>query len=144
MRRIGVVAVVCACAGVVAAQGKTVKSSNGSCELAVPATWNIGDLPSTADSADKKMSVVLSSPKMIDSFDELKQTARTVYTDSKVTKDSATEFEMVGKSIAGKPDVYRAIPGGGAGKFCVAEITYSAGTPEDASKILAAMKATGK
>jgi len=80
---------------------------------------------------------------MIDTFDELKQTARTVYKDSKVTKDSATEFEMVGKSITGKPDVYRAIPAG-AGKFCVAEITYSAGTPEDASKILAALKATGK
>jgi len=144
MRRIGVVALVCASVAVAAAQGKMVKSSNGSCELAVPATWNIGDLPSTADSADKKMSVVISSPKMIDSFNELKQTARTVYKDSKVTKDSATEFEMVGKSITGKPDVYRAIAGGGAGKFCVAEITYSAGTPDDASKILAGLKATGK
>ncbi len=143
MKRIGVVALMCASVAVVAAQGKTVKSSNGSCELAVPATWNIGDLPSTADSADKKLSVIVSSPKMIDSFDELKQTAQTVYKDSKVTKNSATEFEMVGKSVGGKPDVYRAIPVG-AGKFCVAEVTYSAGTADDASKILAGLKATGK
>jgi hypothetical protein len=145
MRRIGLVVAACVCvAAAVAAQGKTVKSSNGSCELAVPATWNVGDLPSSADSADKKVNVIVSSPKVIDTFDELKQTARTVYKDSKVTKDSATEFEMVGKSITGKPDVYRAIPAGGAGKFCVAEITYLAGTPEDASKILAALKSTGK
>ena len=74
----------------------------------------------------------------------LPRAGATTNKDSKVTKNSATEFEMVGKSMTGKPDVYRAIPGGGAGKFCVAEITYSAGTPEDASKILAAMKATGK
>jgi hypothetical protein len=144
MRLIGAVAAVCiGVAAVVAAQGKTVKSSNGSCELAVPATWVIGDLPSSAASEDKKVSVVVSSPKMIDSFNELKQSARTVYKDSKVTKDSATEFEMAGKSMSGKPDVYRAIPAA-AGKFCIAEITYQSGTADDASKILAGLKATGK
>ncbi|HUL71760.1 MAG TPA: hypothetical protein VLT86_01580 [Vicinamibacterales bacterium] len=131
-------------AAVVAAQaGKVVKSSDGACQATVPASWIAGSLPSTANSADKSLTIVVSSPKMIDSFDELKKTAQTVYKESKVTKDSATEFEMQGKSVTGTPDVYRAIPGA-AGKYCIAEVTYQSGTADDVRKIALTLKATGK
>jgi hypothetical protein len=102
---------------------KTIQNRDGSCMVSVPANWTGTELPGIASSPDKQLSLAVSSPKMVDSFSELKQTAKSVYKNSKVTKDSATEFEMEGESIAGKPDVYRAIPGNG-NKFCIAEVTY--------------------
>jgi len=130
-------------AGVIAQADKIAKSTDGTCLVTVPGTWALGSVPSLATSSDKNMSVIVSSPKMIDSFDELKKLARSTYPESKVTKDSATEFEMQGKSVTGKPDVYRAIPAG-PNKFCIAEITYDSGTVDDARKIVLTLKTAGK
>ena len=121
-------------AGVQAAD-KTVANRDATCHVSVPSDWVSDALPGMAHSPDKKLTIVVSSPRMIDSFAELKQNARKVYSQSKVTKDSASEFEMEGKSAAGKPDVYRAVPGTG-GKFCIADVTYQGGTAEDARKII--------
>jgi hypothetical protein len=122
-----------------AADSKTIKSRDGVCQVSVPADWSGGELPGMASSPDKQVSLVVSSPKMVDSFSELKQTAQSVYKNSKVTKDSATEFEMEGQSTTGKPDVYRAIPAGG-NKFCIVEVTYKSGTSEEARKTAESLK----
>lgn len=121
------------------AADKTVASRDATCHVSVPSDWVSDALPGMAHSPDKKLTVTVSSPKMIDSFAELKQNARNVYKESKVTKDSASEFEMEGKSIAGKPDVYRAIPAPG-GKFCIAEAVYPGATVDDARKIVETLK----
>lgn len=120
---------------------KIVKSGNGSCQLAVPADWAVGSLPGMANSPDKKMSVVVSSPKMIDSFSELKKTARTTYANSKVTKDTASEYEMEGRSITDKPDVYRAIAAGGS-TFCIAEVIFASAPSDEGRKIVETLKST--
>lgn len=127
-------AVLLTSAGIQAAD-KSVANRDANCHVSVASDWVSDALPGMAHSPDKKLTIVVSSPRMIDSFTELKQNARKVYNESKVTKDSASEFEMEGKSPAGKPDVYRAIPGTG-GKFCIAEVTYQGGTVEDARKII--------
>ncbi|MFY9648292.1 MAG: hypothetical protein WAK29_24160 [Terriglobales bacterium] len=56
-----------------------------------------------------------------------------------MTKDSATEFEMEGQSMNGKPNVYRGIPIAG-GKFCIAEVICESGTAEGARKIAVTLK----
>jgi hypothetical protein len=117
-----------------AADSKVIKSRDGACQITVPDDWAPGALGGTADGPDHKVSAAVSSPKMIDSFDQLKATAQTIYRGSKVTKNSSTEFEMEGKSISGKPNVYRAIPISG-GKFCITEVMYESGTVEQARKL---------
>lgn len=119
--------------------GKIIKTRDEACQATVPADWTSGDLPGMADSPDKKLSAIVSSPKMMDSFAELKQTAPSAYPHSKVTKDTATEFEMEGQSITGKPDVYRAIPIAG-NKFCVVEVTYERGTVDEPRSIARTLK----
>jgi hypothetical protein len=109
------------------ADGKTITTRDGVCQVTVPSTWVIGSVGSMADSPDKKVSAIVSAPKMVDSFAEAKQTAKSVYKNSKVVKDSATEFEMEGKSITDKPDIYRLIPVAG-NKFCIAGVQYQSGT----------------
>ena len=126
-------------AGTCLAADKTVTSRDSICQISVPADWVSEALPGLAHSSDKKMTVAVSSPRMIDSFAQLKQNARNVYKESKVTKDSGSEFEMEGKSMGGKPDVYRAIPASG-GKFCIAEVTYQSGTADDAKRIVETLK----
>lgn len=86
------------------------------------------------------MSGAVSSPKMIDSFDELKRRAQAIYRDSKVTRDSATVFEMEGKSLSGKPDVYRAIALRDK-KFCISEVMHDGDSLDDARKIAATVSA---
>jgi hypothetical protein len=122
------------------AADKTIQNRDGSCLISVPANWTGTELPGIASSPDKQLSAAVSSPKMVDSFTELKQTAQSVYKDSKVTKNSATEFEMEGQSITGKPDVYRAIPANG-NKFCIVEVTYEGGSADAARKIAETLKA---
>lgn len=117
-----------------AADSKVIKSRDGACQINVPGDWAPGALGGTADAPDHKVSSAVSSPKAIDSFDQLKSTAQIVYRGSKVTKDSSTEFEMEGKSITGKPNVYRAIPISSS-KFCIAEVMYESGTVEQARKL---------
>lgn len=123
-----------------AADTKVIKSRDGGCQITVPGDWTPGALGGTADAPDQKVSAAVSSPKMIDSFDQLKATAQTIYRGSKVTKDSSTEFEMEGKSISNKPNVYRAIPISG-GKFCITEVMYESGTVEQARKLAATLSA---
>lgn len=122
------------------AADKTVQNRDGSCMVSVPANWAGTGLPGIASSPDKQISLAVSSPKMVASFSELKQTAQSVYKDSKVTKNSATEFEMEGPSITGKPDVYRAIPASG-NKFCIVEVTYQGASADAARKIAETLKA---
>jgi hypothetical protein len=123
-----------------AADTKIIKSRDGACQIAVPSDWTPGALGGTADAPDKKASAAVSSPKAIDSFDQLKQTAQSIYRGSKVTKDSATEFEMEGKSITGKPNVYRAIPIPD-GKFCASEAMYENGDAAQARKVAETLSA---
>jgi hypothetical protein len=120
------------------AQDKTVTTRDGSCSATVPASWVVGSFPGSAGSPDKKSSIIISSPRY-SSFATLKDNARKVYANDKVTKDSATEFEMEGKSMDNKPNVYRGIPAGA--KFCIGEVTYESGTAADARKILSTLKA---
>ena len=138
------------CAGIVAlammagpicwsADTKDVKSRDGGCQVSVPADWTVGELGGSAESADKKVSLAVSSPKMIDSFAELKKTSQSVYTSSKVTKSTASDFVMEGESITGKPDVYRAIPVGPS-KFCIVEVIYESGGPEAARAVVQTLK----
>ena len=75
----------------------TVKSRDGGCQASVPASWTLGQIGGSAASPDGQVSLTISSPKMIDSFAELKQTAQSVYKDSKVTKNAASDFVMEGK-----------------------------------------------
>lgn len=124
-----------------AADSKVIRSRDGSCQITVPDDWTPGALGGTADGPDHKISAAVSSPKMIDSFDQLKSTAQVIYRGSKITKNSSTEFEMEGKSISGKPNVYRAIPVSG-GKFCISEVMYESGNVEEARKLAEAVSAS--
>jgi hypothetical protein len=141
-RRIAVLAValMVVASPLAAGTDKIIKSGNGSCQLSVPADWALGSLPGMANSPDKKMSVVVGSPKMIDSFTELKKTARTTYANSKVTKDTASEYEMEGRSITDKPDVYRAVAVSGS-TFCIAEVMFTGAPSDDGRKIVETLKA---
>jgi hypothetical protein len=123
-----------------AADTKVIKSRDGACQISVPSDWNPGALGGNADASDKKVSAAVSSPKAIDSFDQLKQTAQSIYRGSKVTKDSPTEFEMEGKSITGKPNVYRAIPIEGS-RFCASEVMYENGDAAQARKLAETLSA---
>ena len=119
--------------------GKNVVSHDGSCQITVPSSWIVSGNFGNANSADKKLSATTSSPRMISSFDELKQNAQNVYANDKVTKNSASEFEMEGKSMNNKPNVYRGVPISG-GKFCIVEVIYESGTAADARKIAETVK----
>ncbi len=123
-----------------AADTKTVTSRTGNCTLAIPSDWNFEQLVSTAQSPDKKITVTVTSPSHgLSTLAEVEQTAPSVYKDDKVTKKTSSEFEMEGKSVTGKPNVYRAIPAGA--KVCIAEIMYESGTAADARAIIETMKA---
>jgi hypothetical protein len=139
MNRVALLSLIAACSTVWAEDGKKVVNRDGSCQVTVPASWEVGSIGGFANSADKKASVAVSSPRSATSFDSLKQTARGIYTKDKVTKDSASEFQMEGESISGKPNVYRGIPIAG-GKFCIVEVIYQSGTIDDARRIAESVK----
>jgi hypothetical protein len=124
-----------------AADTKPINSRDGACQITVPTDWTPGALGGTADAPDRKSSAAVSSPKAIDSFDQLKQTAQSIYRGSQVTKDSAKEFEMEGKSITGKPNIYRAIPIAG-GKFCASEVMYENSDAAQARKVAETLSAS--
>ncbi len=129
-----------ACAVSQSADTKAIKSRDGGCQVSVAMDWTVGVLGGTADSSDKRLSLAISSPKMVDSFAELKQTAKAVYKNNKIIKDSASEFEMEGSSTTGQPDVYRAIPVS-SNKFCIVEVTYKTGNPDAARAIAQTLRA---
>lgn len=120
------------------AQDKTIATRDGSCMATVPASWVVGSFPGSADSADRKVGIIISTPRN-STFAELKDNARRLYPNDKVTKDSATEFEMEGKSMNNKPNVYRGIAAGS--KVCIGEVIYERGTVEDARRVVGALKA---
>jgi hypothetical protein len=119
-------------AGVAGADAtKVIPTHKGKCTITVPASWT--GTTSSARSPDKKLQITVSDPDQ--TFDELKTNVKTVYTDDKVTKSTATEFEMEGTSpINSKPNVYRGIPRPGG--VCIAEITYDGASADDARKIV--------
>src|SRR6185437_11544446 len=119
-------------AGVAGADStKTITTRKGHCTVSVPASWS--GTTSVSSSPDKKQSIAVSDPDQ--SFDDLKTNVGMVYKDDKVTKNTATEFEMEGTSpINNKPNVYRGIPRPGG--VCIVEITYSGGSVDDARKIV--------
>jgi hypothetical protein len=123
-----------------AADTKSVTSRTGNCTMTVPSTWTVEPLVGGAHSADNKVSLVVSSPTHgLSTLAEVEEIAPTVYKDDQVTKKSSSEFEMEGKSITGKPNVYRAIPAGA--KVCIAEIMYESGSAADAKAIVETLKA---
>jgi hypothetical protein len=124
----------------VSADTKPVKNRDGNCTLSVPASWTVGSF-GDASSADKKVSLIVSSPKHgLDSLTQVQQMAPGIYKDDKVVKSSASEFEMEGKSANGKPNVYRAVPAGD--KVCIVEITYQNGDTAGAKAIVETLKAS--
>ena len=127
----------CLCA--TAADTKPLLNRDGNCTVMIPSSWSADDLGG-AQSPDKKVSIVVSSPKHgLTSMSDVAQIAPTIYTADKVTKSTGSEFEMAGNGINGKPNFYRAIPA--AGKLCIAEITYESGTATDAKAIVETLKA---
>lgn len=117
-----------------AADKKTVKNSAGNCSISVPADWTVEASFGMANSADKKMSAVVSSPKYGGvTFGNIHQMAPTMYPDDKITKDTSSEFQMEGKSGNGKPNVYRAVPAGA--KACIVEVQYDNGDAAGAMAI---------
>jgi hypothetical protein len=121
-----------------AADTKPVKNTGGECVISVPANWSSGSF-GDAQSPDKKMSLVISSPKHgLNTLEQVKQLAPTIYKDDKVTKSSGGEFEMAGQSQNGKPNVYRAIPAGA--KVCIVELIYENGDDSGAKAIVESMK----
>jgi hypothetical protein len=89
-----------------AEDGKKIVNLEGSCQVAVPANWDVGSTECYGNPPDKKATVAVSSPRRTTNFDSLKQTARDIYKSDKVTRNSASGFQMEGESIAG-------------GKFCI-------------------------
>lgn len=118
---------------------KRLASHDGACQISVPSAWEISAIGGVGGSADRKVSVAVGSPQRLSSFEALKQNAKKIYPKDKVTKDSASEFEMEGQSMNGKPNVYRAITIPGS-KYCTAEVMYESGTAADARKIAGSLK----
>jgi len=123
-----------------AADTKTVTSPEGKCAVTVPSTWTADGLGGV-DSPDKKISAIVRSPKHgLTSLADVKQMAPTVYKDDKVTKSSASDFQMEGKSLGGKPNFYRAIPAGA--QLCILEVTYdNAASAPQAKAVVDSLKA---
>jgi hypothetical protein len=123
------------------ADEKKVENREHNCQISVPASWDVSTMSGLASAPDKSFTVAMSSPKMVDSFAKIKEIAQATYKRTKVTKDSATEFEMEGQSLGGKPNVYRAIPVAG-NRFCLADVTYTGAGVEEARRIARTMKGT--
>ena len=115
------------------AADKTLVTRNGLCTAAVPGDWTVGVITSMGDSADKKVSFIISNPSRTDNLADLKKNAQMMYAEDKVTKDTASEFQMEGKGQNGKPNVYRAVISGKT--ICIGEVVFESGTIADARKI---------
>ena len=121
-----------------AADTKLAKNPDGNCSISVPANWSTDSLGG-AESPDKKVTLTVSSPKHgLTSLAQVHQLAPTVYKEDKVTKDTASEFMMEGKSINGKPNVYRAVPAGE--KVCIVDVQYDNNDAAAAKAIAGSLK----
>jgi len=122
------------------AADQAVVNHDGNCVVSVPAGWTLDGTLGLANSPDKKVSVVVSSPRHGNpTMESIAQMAPMMYPDDKITKQSGSEFEMEGKAGNGKPNVYRAVPAAG-GKICIAEVQYQSGTAADARAIAQTLK----
>jgi len=141
MKRTWVVVGMCLLAvGALAADTKPVKNLDGNCMAMVPSTWSVDTLGG-AQSPDKKVSIVVSSPKHgLTSLSQVKQLTPGIYPKDKVTRDSGTEFVMEGESLNGKPNVYRAVAAGD--KVCIAEVQYQNGDAAAAKAIADSLKSS--
>ena len=123
------------------AQGadKTIKQRG--CELSVPENWKVESKGGEATSPDKKLTAVVGQMGFasVDSFADAKTIAKGANEGNKVTKESATELELEGESMMGRPHVYRVIPMGPKA-FCAGEVMYSGATVQDARKIARTLK----
>jgi hypothetical protein len=133
-------AVVAASPILFAQAAKPVTSHNGACQVTVPASWSVSGMFGIANSADSKVSVAVTSPINTASLDTTKQMAPMIYPQDKVTKSTASEFQMEGLSMNNKPNVYRGIQL--SGKVCIVEVIYESGTVDDARKIAESLKST--
>ncbi|HEX4287189.1 MAG TPA: hypothetical protein VHZ28_18995 [Terracidiphilus sp.] len=122
IRRICLLWVVAAPCIVDAQAGKSVVSHDGNCQVMVPADWASSGNFGLATSADKSMSVIVSSPNLSPTLEIVKRNAPTIYADDKIVKSTATEFQMEGQDPNGKPNVYRAVQV--PNRVCLVEITY--------------------
>ncbi len=118
--------------------GKPVTSHDKSCQVSVPDDWEAMGSFGIANAPDKSMDVAVSSPHSSPTLASLKQTAQMIYTGDKVVKDTASEFQMEGQGMNGKPNVYRGIQI--PGKVCIVEVTYSSDAIDDARKIALSLK----
>jgi hypothetical protein len=122
-----------------AADTQQLNDRAGVCSVSIPSNWKVTPL-GTAQSADKKDAVILTSPRHgLTSLAQVHEIAPKVYKDDKVVKDSSSEFEMQGKAQNGKPNFYRAIPAG-ADKVCIVEVIYEDGSLDNARKIAESVK----
>jgi hypothetical protein len=118
--------------------GKPVTSHDGSCQVSVPASWTVNGMFGIANSADRTANVAVSSPLRTPSLETTKKNASMLYSNDKVTKNTASEFQMEGLSMNNKPNVYRGIQLNG--KVCIVEVIYESGTLDDARKIAESLK----
>lgn len=135
MKSISVLIILCFAVSAFAAD-KTISYKN--CHLTVPGDWMV-EKEMQATSPDKQQVATVGSPRFIDSFAQLKQTAQSSFPKSKVTLDKADDFQMEGAGSAGKPHVYRAIPISG-GAYCIGEVTYESGAADQGKKILQSLR----
>jgi hypothetical protein len=119
---------------------KTATSPEGKCAVTVPSTWTTDGLGG-AESPDKKISSIVRSPKHgLTSLADVKKMAPSIYKGDKVTNDSATDFQMEGKSLNGKPHFYRAVPAGA--ELCILEVIYgNAASAPEAKAVADSLKA---
>lgn len=120
------------------AQGKTVTSHDGSCQVTVPGDWEVSGSFGIANSPDKTLTVAVSSPRSSPELSSVKHTAPTVYPEDKVVKDTPTDFQMEAATGANRPNVYRGIQI--PGKVCLVEVDFRSGTIDDARKIALTLK----
>ena len=135
---IGLVGAVLAHSPLHAQTTRAVTSHDGSCQVSVPGDWTSALPFGVADAPDKSMGVAVSSPKLSPTLASVKQNVPQLYPNDKVVKDTASEFQMEGQGINGKPNVYRGIQI--PGKVCLVEVTYSGDDIDAARKIALTLK----
>jgi hypothetical protein len=128
-----------ACTVLFAQGGKPVYDHAKICQVTVPSNWEVNGIIGLANSPDNKVTVAVHSPTNSTSLTKTEETAPRYYPKDKITKNTATEFEMQGFSMLNdKPNFYRGIQI--PGKVCLVEVTYESGTLDDARKIAETLK----
>lgn len=128
---------VCAATTLSAQAGKAVTSHDGNCQVTVPSEWSSAGNFGLATSPDKSMSIIVSSPNLSPTLDNIRKNAPRLYPNDKVVKDTSADFQMEGQGINGKPNVYRGIQV--PNRVCLVEVTYG-DSIDDARKIAATLK----